>query len=118
MRRKLKFVGVSFILFGIVFVGLMGLLTSSLWNALMPAIFALPKISFWQALGLLLLGRLLFGGFGRGWGGRHRWPRTRWARGWMNLTPEERERFRQAMRRHVARRFGDDEGAEKGQQFS
>ncbi|MDR2868479.1 MAG: hypothetical protein LBV46_02935, partial [Bacteroidales bacterium] len=34
-----------------------------LWNALIPAIFGLVCINFWQALGLLVLGRMLFGGF-------------------------------------------------------
>lgn len=35
-----------------------------LWNELMPAIFGLPTISFWQAFGLMLLCRLLFGDLG------------------------------------------------------
>ena len=34
-----------------------------LWNRLMPVIFGLHAISFWQALGLLVLSRILFGGF-------------------------------------------------------
>jgi hypothetical protein len=60
----------------------------------MPAIFGLPAISFWQALGLLVLSRVLFGGFG-GWGrGMHK---SRFARGWKDLTPEERQRFSHAM---------------------
>ena len=67
MRRP-RFIGVRFIVFGIVFVGVVGLLTAGLWNALMPPIFGLPAIGYWQALGLLLLGRLLFGGLG-GWPG-------------------------------------------------
>ncbi|MCC8174556.1 MAG: hypothetical protein LIO65_09435 [Odoribacter sp.] len=37
-----------------------------LWNALCPELFNLPLISYWQAGGLLLLCKLLFGGFGRG----------------------------------------------------
>lgn len=34
-----------------------------LWNWLMPAIFGLTTITFWQAIGLGLLSKLLFGGF-------------------------------------------------------
>lgn len=42
--------------------------TMLLWNALLPAIFGMVTITYWQALGLLVLGRLLFGGFGKGGG--------------------------------------------------
>ncbi len=67
-----------------------------LWNWLMPSVFGLHTISYWQALGLLGLCWLLFGGQ-RGWmpmmhRGRHM--RERWAR----MTPEQREQFRAAMR--------------------
>ncbi len=89
--RRMRFVGVRIILFGIVAAGVMGLLVSGLWNALMPAILGLHTITLWQALGLLLLSRLLFGRFG-GWGNRMR--KARFVRGWKDLTPEERRRFR------------------------
>ncbi len=92
--RRMRFWGLPMILFGIVFVGVMGLVIAGLWNALMPAIFQLPPITFWQALGLFLLSRLLFGRFG-GFGRRMR--RARFVRGWDRLTPEERQRFRDAM---------------------
>ena len=92
--RRIRFAGVRIIVFGIVFAGIVGLATLALWNALMPAIFGLPAIDFWQALGLLLLSRLLFGRFG-GWG--RRFGKARFARGWQGLTPEERRRFRDAM---------------------
>lgn len=35
----------------------------ALWNWLMPEIFGLTVINFWQALGLLLLSKILFGGY-------------------------------------------------------
>jgi len=92
--RKVRFVGVPFILFGIAWVGGMSLVAFSLWNALIPRIFGLPAISFWQALGLLLLIRVLFGKVG-GWGPGMRKPR--FVRGWKDLTPEQRQRFRDAM---------------------
>jgi len=88
----------------------MGLIVSGLWNALMPAIFGLRAITFWQAVGILLLSRILFGGLG-GWG--HRMRRPRFVRGWRSLTPEERERFRRAMGIHRPRGFDDGEAAEK-----
>ena len=70
----------------------------SLWNALMPGIFAVRAISFWQALGLLVLSKILFGGFRPYAGGGARW-RRRMIERWEQMTPEERERFRQGMRR-------------------
>lgn len=36
-----------------------------LWNALLPVIFGISVINYWQAAGLIVLSRLLFGGFGK-----------------------------------------------------
>ena len=94
MTRRMHFIGAKFLLFGVVFVAATGLVVHSLWNALAPEIFHLPTISFWQAVGLLILSRLLFGGFG---GRGHGWRRSRFARGWNGLRPRERERFRRAL---------------------
>ena len=41
------------------------------WNWLAPIVFKLPTIKFKHALGLLILSKLLFGGFGGWHGGRH-----------------------------------------------
>ncbi len=75
-----------------------GYVTMHLWNWLMPAIFGLTAITFAQALGLVVLSKILFGGFHRHGGGRH----AGWKRGmeerFANMTPEERERFRAGMR--------------------
>jgi hypothetical protein len=100
---------VAFVVFAIAAMIIAGFVTSGLWNVLMPPIFHLPAISFWQALGLLFLSRLLFG-FGRGWGRGMR--RSRFVRGWNNLTPEERERFRRAMGPCGREKF--DEGGAAG----
>jgi len=43
---------------------IVGVLIMALWNWLMPAIFGLGTISFWQGFGIALLARLLFGGMG------------------------------------------------------
>ena len=92
--RKPKFVGVPFVLFGLAWVVIMALLVFGLWNALMPSLFGLHAVTLWQALGLFVLSRVLIGGFG-GWG--HRMRKARFVRRWNDLTPEERERFQQAM---------------------
>ena len=52
-----------------------GFVTAWLWNALMPAIFKLPEIGFWQAIGLLILAQLLFKGGRVGRAGHGRWKR-------------------------------------------
>ena len=69
-----------------------GWLVMSLWNWLMPAVFDVRQIGFWQALGMFFLSRILFGGFG-GDGGR-RYRHRRMMERWEEMTPEERERFR------------------------
>ena len=105
--RKIRVFGPRIVFFGILAVGVFGLLTSFLWNELMPAIFGLPAISFWQALGLLILGRLLLGGFG---GRGHGFRKPRVVGGWKDLTPDERTRFRAAMGDRCPEAFA--EGAE------
>lgn len=81
----------------IIAVTAMGFVVMSLWNVLMPAVFALHAITFWQALGLLLLSKLLFGGFRPGFRSRQHW-RQRMAERFEKMTPEEREKFKQGMR--------------------
>lgn len=91
MRRGLKFAVIA-----LAAAAVFGLATMSLWNWLMPALFGLRAITFWQALGLLVLSRILLGGFrGRGGPGMH-WRRRMHER-WQQMTPEEREKFRQGI---------------------
>lgn len=92
-----------------IFVG--GEIVKLLWNWLLPPLFGWRLITFWQALGILILARILFGGIGRH--GRpdssvfRRRMRERMAERmgqrmserWGQMTPEERERFRQGMGR-------------------
>jgi hypothetical protein len=59
------------------FLVLFGAVTMWLWNWLMPAIFKLPTIGFWQAIGILILAQILFkGGHARRVGGRS-WKKAR-----------------------------------------
>jgi len=91
------------------FIALGGWVVQALWNWLLPPLFGWPQLGFWQALGLLALCRILFGGFGaRGCSHssvRHRMRdrignrvAERWAERFGAMTPEERERFRQRVR--------------------
>lgn len=77
---------------------LLSLVTMLLWNALVPALFNGPSVTFLQALGLLILSHILFRGaspWRRGGG----WDRKRWRRRFEEkleaMTPEERERFKE-----------------------
>src|SRR2546423_623205 len=97
-RRVLK-VGLIAILAFVV----LGFVVMSLWNWLAPAVFGARTINFGQALGMLLLSKILFGGFrGRPGHGGH-WQRRMSAR-WEQMSPEERERFRQGMADRCGRR--------------
>jgi hypothetical protein len=58
---------------------------------------------------LFLLSRVLFGRFGWGPGMR----KARWVRGWKDLRPDERERFRRAMQGREAGGFGEGGTGEK-----
>jgi hypothetical protein len=92
------------------FAWLFGEVVMHLWNWLLPGLFKLPQITFWQALGLLVLSRILFGGFGGHNKNRSRWGQPSQAR-WAKMTPEEREKFRQRLR---ARCGSFDEPAGEG----
>jgi len=76
-----------------------GYLTMVLWNALMPLLFHLPLITFWQAAGLLILTRLLFG-FGGHRPGMHPHGRNPMREKWQAMNPEEREEFMRNWHQH------------------
>ena len=95
--KKMIFIAPLAILAMLLFAFIGGELVRQLWNWLLPSLFGWSQITFWQALGLLLLCRILFGGFGRHGSGRSNF-RRRMQERCANMTPEEREKFRQAMR--------------------
>jgi uncharacterized membrane protein len=92
-----------------IFIMIGGTIVMLLWNGLAPNLFGVPVITFWQALGLLVLCRILFGGFGMR-GGQSSQSRKRASERIADrvaervserlesMTPEERERFRQRVR--------------------
>lgn len=91
LSRKLRFVVIIAVIAGIA-----GAAVMLLWNAVLPGLFGWHEIGYLQALGLLVLSRILFGRFGRPggpWGWRHRMMER-----WSQMTPEEREKFRAGFR--------------------
>ncbi|HEY1986702.1 MAG TPA: hypothetical protein VGG85_14900 [Terracidiphilus sp.] len=89
----------------VLFLAICGEVVMHLWNWLLPSLFGWHPLTFWQALGLLVLCRMLFGGFG-GHGGDRR--RARRDERWERMTPEDREQFRQRMRNRCG--FGPPSG--------
>ena len=110
MRKKLIFIAPLAILGMLAFIAVGGTIVLLLWNWLVPSLFGWRQITFWQALGILALCRILFGGFGFR-GGRSAF-RRRMDERWSHVTPEERERFRQHLRERFG--FGPSPGESKG----
>ncbi|MDR3058060.1 MAG: hypothetical protein ACK5KL_21400 [Dysgonomonas sp.] len=102
--RKLRFLmPVGFLLL----IAGAGAVVMLLWNWLMPVIFGLITINFWQALGIFILARILFGGFGFGRRGMGENPIHR---KWNKMTPEQRKEFIESRRRFG---FGGPFGRER-----
>ncbi len=95
--RIAKFVAIAAVVLFVV-----GYVVMALWNALIPDLFKGPVITYWQAVGLLLLSHILF----RGWGRRSHW--NGWRHGYWkhrlderlaSMSPEEREKYKEEWRR-------------------
>jgi len=103
MKRYWIFRGVKMVAFAALALAVLGYVVMALWNTVLPAVTGLHAITFVQALGLLVLSRILFGGL-RGWGHRGGHWRARMQARWQQMTPEERERFRDILgSRHACR---------------
>jgi hypothetical protein len=106
MKGKFRFLkALKIVVMIAVVLTVLGFIVMNLWNWLVPAVFTGPTVNYWEALGLLVLARLLFGGF-RGHGHGHgpfgrSWQHSR-AR-WKEMTPEEREQFRSRFRERWGR---------------
>lgn len=95
MNRRGKWRVVRFIPFAILIMVLVAALVMQLWNWLLPELFGLHSISLTQAFGLLVLSKILFGGWR---GGVHRWFTHHGHGAWGQMTDEERERMREKFR--------------------
>ena len=102
MRKKMILIAPLAILGIVIFTWIGGEVVMILWNWLLPALFGWPQITFWQALGLLALCRILFGGLRLG---GHGSPHSRIGQRirqridehWEQMTPEEREKARHGL---------------------
>ena len=98
------------ILFVFIFIVPVSFIVMALWNAILVPVLHVSAIGFWQALGIFALSKILFGGFPGRWGrrGDRHWGRE-WNGGmfekrkemmekWQNMSPEERQKFKQEWR--------------------
>ena len=107
MRRKWYFIAPLAILAMALFAFIGGEVVMLLWNWLVPQLIGWRQITFWQAFGILVLCRILFGGWGShgrkehgGFRMRERMAERmgeRMRERWERMSPEERERFRQGL---------------------
>jgi hypothetical protein len=88
---------IFFILMGALAILVFGSITMLLWNNVLAAVVNVHTITFLQALGILVLSKILFGGFRGGsgnWGHRRRqWKENMMAK-WSTMSPDEREKFK------------------------
>lgn len=105
MRRKWMFIAPAALLGIVLFIFLGGEIVMQLWNWLLPSLFGWRPITFWQAIGLLALCRILFGGLGLRSGPRDSVRgraidriADRVGERWARMAPEEQEQFRQRVR--------------------
>jgi hypothetical protein len=97
MRKHWILRGLKFAVIGVLAVAVFTFVVMSLWNWIVPPVVGWHPITFWQALGLLVLSKILFGGF-HGGPRRHMHWRRRMMERWEQMTPEEREKFQEGMR--------------------
>jgi len=99
MRKKMIWIAPLAGVAMAIFIWIGGEVVMHLWNWNLPAVFGWRQITFWQAIGLFALCRILFGDLGMRVRGSHRSNfRRRMAERWEQMTPEERAKFSQGMR--------------------
>jgi len=94
MPVKARFV--FFPIMAAAFLSLISYVVMQLWNNLLPDIIHVGVINFWQAMGLFILCKILFG-FGRmgRFGGNRSQFKNRLAERIKEMSPEKRARFEQ-----------------------
>lgn len=104
-RRKFIFIPFA----AAAFLSLISFIVMTLWNGLLPGILHVGMITFWQAMGIFILCKILFG-FGKGGGHRFGgggWMRRRMEERFKNMSPDEKERFKAKMEQRC-RHWGRD----------
>jgi hypothetical protein len=113
-KRKLFWIVPAAIAGITLFIFIGGEIVLQLWNWLLPPLFGFRQLTFWQAVGILALCRILFGshGFRGSRSNFRRRMQERMDERWECMTPEERERARQSWRGRCG--FGPSAGETSG----
>jgi hypothetical protein len=114
-KKRLFWIAPAAILGIALFIFVGGEIVMRLWNWLLPSLFGWRQLTFWQAIGILALCRILFGshGFRGSRSNFRRRMQERMDERWERMTPEERERARQSWRGRCG--FGPSAGESQGQ---
>lgn len=108
----------GFILIAAAAILLFTFIVMNLWNNILTPVLGVHIINFGQALGILILSKILFGGFrgGGGWKGRRGPWNSQMREKWQNMSPEEKEKFKSEWRNRCSRNnktnFTDNEVSE------
>jgi hypothetical protein len=99
--------GLMILFFGTIAVTVFGFIVMGLWNSILVPVLSVHAVSFWQALGILLLSKILFGGFhGKSsWRGSPAW-KEKMKQRFETMTPEEREKFKAEWKNRCGGRWG------------
>lgn len=116
MKKHWGFKIVGAIVIGGAFVFLYIFAFKSLWNWIVPAVFKGPTITFLHAFGIMLLAKMLFGGFhgksgkcGGGWKNRKKqfW-KQRFKDKWQHMSEEEKAALKNKFKSKFGKCWGDD----------
>ena len=85
-----------------------------LWNNVLAEVLRISTINFWQALGILVLSKILFSSFGSG--GRSRGDYWKQRMMWKHMTPEQKEKFKEEWKSR-SHRWGYKSGESDAEQM-
>jgi hypothetical protein len=99
MKNKFKGKIVLFILCAIAMFFAVSAVVMALWNCILPDVLGVKAITYWQAVGILILSKILFGGFGgKKVFGREKWEKLKEER--MNgMTDEQKEKLKEVWKK-------------------
>ena len=102
---------IMFILIGAIAILVFGGIVMLLWNNILAQVTNVQNIKFLQALGILVLSKILFGGFRGAWGGKRYYWKQRMMSKWNNMTPRKEKSSNRNGKSAAA--VGDTEAGQK-----
>lgn len=88
-----------FFMMALLFLSALGFVVMYLWNNILVDATGVNPLNYWEAVGLFVLSRILFGGFKFGGGHKRHSKRAHWHNKWKNMTEEERAAFKERWKR-------------------